>query len=299
MENYISKWKASEIDELLGKAIDKTVVEKGDGALELKIILKDGSSVTLPVQLGSGLSVDNDGTISVNDTFQFGGIVSGVSVETSSTQATSGTIVFDTELNVFLLRSGLKYYMGWNSLSEYLVSSAEWEKRKTTSGSKFYIDNEDDTMTWFVSNGSSLLKMNTPAYIADLGNFSSVSAGLSAAGAKDLASNLAVRLITFSVPSLNESVNILQQHFGSICTQMALAEGKTRTSYLRSIILGGNYSVGNLQQLHLYTKMRVENGMLVGYTADGVDSPNCKRTEICSLTEAAATASTDETETTE
>lgn len=156
-KNYISKWKASEIDELLGKAIDKTIVEKGDGALELKIILKDGSSVTLPIQLGSGLSVDNDGTISVNDTFQFGGIVSGVSVETSSTQATSGMIVFDTELNVFLLRSGLKYYMGWNSSSEYLVSSAEWEKRKTTSGSKFYIDNEDETLTWYVSNGSTLL----------------------------------------------------------------------------------------------------------------------------------------------
>ena len=87
MENYISKWKASEIDELLGKAIDKTIVEKGDGALELKIILKDGSSVTLPVRLGSGLSVDNDGTISVNDIFQFGGIVSGVSVETSTSSA--------------------------------------------------------------------------------------------------------------------------------------------------------------------------------------------------------------------
>lgn len=157
MANYISKWKASEIDELLGKSIDKTIVEKVDGWLNMRIILTDGSSVSLPLALGFGLSVDDVGEIVVNDTFQFGGIVSGVTVETISTSAKNGVIVFDTELNVFLLRRGLKYYIGWNTTSSYLANSAEWENRKTTPGCKFYIDNEDETLTWYVSNGSTLL----------------------------------------------------------------------------------------------------------------------------------------------
>lgn len=237
---------------------------------------------------------------------QFGDVVQNATITSAGVAALStDSVVWNVATGQFLLRRGLTYYDAWSASTDETVGDAASWAAKLTAGRCFYINNGDGTMKWFYYDGVQMLESvaeadtSAAAFVADLGNFSSVSAGLSAAGAKDLASNLAVRLITFSVPSLNESVNILQQHFGSICTQMVLAEGKTRTSYLRSVVLGGNYSVGNLQQLHLYTKMRVENGMLVGYTADGVDSPNCKRTEICSLTEAAATASTDETETTE
>lgn len=245
--------------------------------------------------------------------YSFGGIVNGVTPEISSTVADSGAIKFDNTLGQFILAKGLpaKYYLSW-AAGAVAESSLIWNgdsvlKGRKQAGNRFYVDNSDGTMRWFYYNGAQMLETVAETNedvtevltdheeritalsqtVLNLGEFTSVSAGLSAAGAKNLASNHAVRLITFSVPSLNESVNILQQHFGSICTQMVLAEGKTRTSYLRSITLGGNYSVGGLQQLHLYTEMRVENGMLVGYTADGVTSPNCKRTEICSLMETA------------
>lgn len=130
--------------------------------------------------------------------------------------------------------------------------------------------------------------------ICSIGEYTSVAEGLQIAGLASYANDTDIRLITFSVPSLHQTVNILQQHFGYICTQIILAEGKTRTTYLRSITLGENYAVGELQQLHLYTTIRVENGMLVGYTADNPDSPNCKRTEICSL--ATATTHSDSEE---
>ena len=248
--------------------------------------------------------------------YSFGGIVNGVTPETSSTVADSGAIKFDNTLGQFILAKGLpaKYYLSW-AAGAVAESSLIWNgdsvlKGRKQVGNRFYIDNGDGTMNWFYYDGVQMLETtaatnkdvtevltdheerieNAEDSLADvlttvynLGEFPSVSEGLTAAAEKSITENRNIRLIIFRVPSLRQSVNILQQQFNYITTQVVFLEGKSRTSYQRSITTGDNYVVGDLQQLHLYTTIQVEGNELVGYTADTPDSPNTKRTVICSL----------------
>lgn len=262
----------------------------------------------------------------------FGGVVQNATItQAGVTALNTDVIVWNVATGQFLLRRGFTCYDAWAASTDGTVGDANSWAAKRTAGRRFYTDMGDGTMKWFYYDGAQMLETmaETDAAVTEvltdhesrikagenglaalnrtvlnLGEFASVSAGLAAAAQSTVASNLAVRLITFSVPSLNQSVNVLQQHFGSLCTQIVLAEGNTRVTYIRSITTGGNYSVGALQQLHLYTKMAVENGMLVGYTMTPTGTQttgNFKRVEICSLTETTeATAETNETdETTE
>lgn len=259
--------------------------------------------------------------------YSFGGVVNGVTPETSSTVADSGTIKFDNTLGQFILAKGLpaKYYLSW-AAGAVAESSLIWNgdsvlKGRKQVGNRFYIDNGDGTMNWFYYDGAQMLEttvatnkdvtevltdheerienvedslVDVLTMVYNLGEFPSVSAGLAAAAEKSITENHNIRFITFRVPSLRQSVNILQQHFNYITTQIIFTEGKSRTSYQRTITTGDNYAVGGLQQLHLYTTIQVEGNELVGYTADSPSSPNTKRTVICSLDlDSVATLETD------
>lgn len=234
----------------------------------------------------------------------FGGVVPNATITSAGVTAVStDAVVWNVATGQFLLRRGLTFYDAWAASADGTVDDAVAWNTLLVAGRRFYVDNGDGTMKWYYYNGEQMLetvseidpaitealanhensitKLNTT--ILDLGEFTSTSAGLAAAAEKAITENRDIRFITFRVPSLRQSVNILQQHFNYITTQIIFTEGKSRTSYQRTITTGDNYAVGGLQQLHLYTTIQVEGNELVGYTADSPSSPNTKRTVICSL----------------
>lgn len=196
MADFISKWTAEEIDENLGKGLKAATISHTTSGIDIILVVKDGNEITVRIPYAGSSSVastaknglirgtelatlnslsaledyitklielaQNGGSgesSGISEAYKFIGVVSGVTIQTSSTTANSGFVLWDKVNNYFVLRVGLTSYTYYRSWAKGTAtdSSETWNAR-LVDGNRFYVDNGDGTMLWYYYDGSQMLE---------------------------------------------------------------------------------------------------------------------------------------------